>query len=310
MKYIEIETINEQVKNACGKFIEVAEEEYYKQLETVTKGILKSGKHILLLSGPSGSGKTTSALRIERMLEESGVEAHTISMDNYFYPGECPVEIPLNEDGSPDLESPYRVNIPLFKEHLQKLGNCEEIQIPEFDFHNGSVSKYTSCVRKENEVIIIEGIHALNPIVTGEIGDIAQRLYVSVRTRLRSGDLVLHPRKIRLMRRLCRDYRFRGRSFNQITDMFKAVSRGEDLYITPFKKFADFEIDTFHSYEASLFAAYILQSLSEKPDDIFTSRQTYLQLKPFLLALPPIPADLVPPTSLIREFIGGSQFKY
>ncbi|MDR0918601.1 MAG: ATP-binding protein [Oscillospiraceae bacterium] len=310
MKFIEIENINQQVKNACGKFIENSEDNYIKQLETVVKGIVDSGKHIVLLSGPSGAGKTTTALRIESMLEEMGIETHTISMDNYFLPDEEIHNIPLNEDGSQDLESPYRLNIPLFKEHLQKINACEEIDLPKFNFNNRSVEVEGKLKRKANEIIIVEGIHALNPLVTGEISDFALRLYISVRTRLKNGDFVLHPRKIRLMRRLCRDYQFRNREFNQIVDMFKAVSKGEDCYITPFKKYADFEIDTFLPYEICLYSHYLTKALSEKNDEAFISRQTYKQLLPFINATETIPIDLVPQTSLVREFIGGSLFKY
>ncbi|GHU55228.1 hypothetical protein FACS1894132_11030 [Clostridia bacterium] len=310
MNFTTIETINEEIKNTPGKFIEYAEENYYKQINSVAKDILKSNKHILLLSGPSGSGKTTTALRIEGILEEAGIETHTISMDNYFLSNDKIVDVPLNADGTPDLESPYRLDIPLFKDHLQKLNTREEIAVPYFDFGTGTVTKYTPLKRKENEIIIIEGIHALNPLVTGSDAQIALRLYVSVRTRLKYGELILHPRKIRLMRRLCRDYQFRGRKLNQIVDMFKAVSKGENLYITPFKKHADFEVDTFLPYEVSLYGNYIINALAEQSDEVFESRQTYLELKPFLTAVDNIPIDLVPQTSLVREFIGGSLFEY
>lgn len=307
MKYIELKYIQEQAKNS-EEFIVQSENAYESQLKKVVKGIKKSGENILLLAGPSGSGKTTSAIRIAHLLKEMGIMTHTVSMDDYFLASDRIEKMPLNADGTHDLESPRRLDIELFREHLTSISNYEEISIPCFDFKIQKPTSYKPFKCHKDEIVIIEGIHALNPEVIGDIPSV--KLYVSVRTRINDGNLQLHPKKIRLMRRLCRDYKYRGRSFNDSVEMFKSVSVGETNYIMPFKKFADYDIDSFIAYEACMYSRFIRKTLYENPDTAFQTRKTYLEILPFINAFPDIPEELIPSYSLVREFIGGSSLKY
>lgn len=287
------------------------EEIYHGKLAEAAEKIRLEAKHkpLVLLSGPSGSGKTTSALRISHLLREKGLNVHTLSMDNYFLPG-GEGEMPLDENGNVDLESPLRMDIPLFSEHLEKLFKCEPVAVPSFNFKDQSRSFGGEMRRQKDEIIIIEGIHALNPEVTGDTDDFTTCVYVSVRTRIREKDgTLLHPRTIRLMRRICRDMLFRGRDARAVFAMVESVNRGEDLYIMPHKHRADFDIDTFLAYEPSVYKNTLLPELEKCPELAETSEEYSAMLKA-LTGLSAFDVKDVPADSMVREFIGGSILKY
>lgn len=287
------------------------EEIYNGKLAEAAEKIRLEAKQrpLVLLSGPSGSGKTTSALRISCLLRNKGLNVHTISMDNYFLPnGEG--EIPLDENGNIDLESPLRMDIPLFSEHLEKLFKCEPVAVPSFNFKNQSRTFGQEMRRQKDEIIIIEGIHALNPEVTGDTDDFTTCVYVSVRTRIRDNDgTLLHPRTIRLMRRLCRDMLFRGRDAKAVFAMVESVNRGEDLYIMPHKHRADFDIDTFLAYEPSVYKNTLLPELKSSPE-LAEMSGDYMAMLKALEGLSAFDIKNVPENSMVREFIGGSSLKY
>lgn len=302
MKCIPISELNKSEKR---ELVERGERAYANQLLSAAERIFEEREQrpVVLISGPSGSGKTTSAKRVERLLEERGAQTHTISMDNYFLPME-ETEKARDENGNIDFESPYRLDIPLFREHLEKLFRCEEIEIPMFDFANQQRKPGMPLKRSEGDLVILEGIHALNPLVTGDSESYTNCIYVSVRTRLEdeNGEL-LHPSKIRLMRRLMRDKLFRGRSLAETFEFFKPVERGENLYIMPFKDRADFDIDTFISYEAMVYRDILIPEL-ERTRETYGDYAQYADIEKFLEKLAPVGRELVPEYSLIKEFIG------
>lgn len=306
IKIKSISDINKAVAENVQGFVAEGEAVYTNELTDAAERILgTSEKHpVVLVSGPSGSGKTTSALRVEKLLRDRGCAAHTISMDNYFLPKSHHVDIPTNDDGTPDLESPYRLDISLLQEHLDRLHNCKEIEIPIFNFKTNERDGVIPVKRKEGEVIIVEGIHALNPIVTGDSRDYATCIYVSVRTRLENSEADrLHPRLIRLMRRLSRDKLFRGRAMQDTFKMFKSVSRGEEAHIMPHKHLADFDIDTFIEFEPSVYKSVIYDSLLEISQDM-SGDFDYDMIRAFLSEVDPIDKSVIPADSLIREFVG------
>lgn len=308
---VKIQEINNSIKTNLAEYVRIAEDNYHNQLKAMADKIIcdRGSKPLVLISGPSGSGKTTSALRIANLIKQGGLNVHTISMDNYFLPNELG-ELPRDKDGKVDLESPYRVDIKLFSEHLEKLFRCEEIKVPVFDFATQSRSDFIPITRKDDEIIIIEGIHALNPLVTGDTGSFTTCIYVSVRTRITADDgAVLHPSRIRLMRRLMRDKLFRGRKLEDIFELFASVSRGEELYIMPYKHLANFDIDTFISYEASAYKELLLPGLGEIRE-IMKDNTNYKDIMKFLAELSPLSAEAIPADSLVREFIGGSCLPY
>ena len=258
----------------------------------------------VLLAGPSGSGKTTTALLIERELDRRGMETHTLSMDDYF----CPLterELELFSRNELDLERPSRVDVPFFQEQLGKLLAGEEVELPHYDFKNSvRVFDGRTLRRRPGELVILEGIHALTPEVTGYDGR-TTRIYVSVRTCItpRSGH-PLHPSKIRLVRRMLRDSTGRGRALSETIAMRERVDRGEQRYIMPFKPRAHGSIDSFYSAELGVYRPLLRDELErlalpELSDVVEVMRE-----------LPDVPADLVPQDSLLREFIGGSTLPY
>lgn len=311
LNYINTTNINSGLENDAASFIRSSENIYRDQLRIAAEKIYMSREErpLVLLSGPSGSGKTTTALRLAALLGNKGLQVHTLSMDNYFLPADA-AEFPVDENGRIDLESPYRLDIPMFSEHLEKLSKGEPVEMPVFDFNTQSRSDFIPVARKSNEIIIIEGIHALNPEVTGDSDDFTTCMYVSVRTRIRTKfGYTLHPRKIRLMRRLNRDRLFRCRSLEDIFDMFESVTKGEEKYIMPYKKRATIEIDSFIPYEASVYAK-MLRNDVEKNREAFAAIEDGDVMLKVLTELEPLSEELVPSDSLVREFIGGSSLNY
>ncbi len=311
INFIRASDINCGLATGTNDYVSACERIYNFRLAEAAEKIYMDSKTrpLVLLSGPSGSGKTTSALRIGKRLREKGLSVHIISMDNYFLPDGVG-EMPLDDEGKIDLESPLRMDIPLFSEHLKKMFKGEPVELPKFNFVTQSRSWGETLCRRPDEIIILEGIHALNPEVTGDTDDFTTCIYVSVRTRIQgSEDTVLHPRTIRLMRRLCRDKLFRGRSASEVFGMLPSVTRGEDLYIMPHKHRAHFDIDTFLAYEPSVYRTMLLPEL-ENASDLAKVSGDYDALLNTLRNLEPLDKCTVPSDSLVREFIGGSSFSY
>ena len=304
MKAISISELNKLAKQP-EKLIRADENAYADRISKVAERICleRESKPVVLISGPSGSGKTTSATRIQRILSDNGCTTHTISMDNYFLPL-CETENARDENGNIDFESPMRLDIPLFREHIEKLCRCEEIEIPGFDFARQERTKGMPLKRSSGDLVILEGIHALNPLVTGDSESFTNCVYVSVRTRLsdKNGE-TLHPSKIRLMRRLMRDKLYRGRSLAETFEFFKSVERGENLYIMPFKHRANFDIDTFIGYEPLVYRDILLPDL-ENVAGTYEDYDKFADIEHFLKRLSGVEKRFVPNNSLIREFIG------
>lgn len=311
MKLISTDEINDRLKNDSEGFIAQAEKEYTNAITEIAATLKEnlSEKPIVLLSGPSGSGKTTSALRIESLLDGWGSETHTLSMDSYFLP-ESQTPEALDENGKMDYESPLRLDTKLLNEHLEILANCGEVEVPKFNFAKQQREPGHTLKRNPGEIVVVEGIHALNPDITGKSYEFATGIYVSVRTRIQdtSGRL-LHPSKIRVMRRLIRDGEHRGRQPEQTLDMFRSVQRGEDLYIMPYKYRAHFEIDTFFPYEISVYRDRLIP-IFEKLKDSYAGFEGFAEIPGFLREIRGISQQLVPEDALIREFVGGSSLKY
>lgn len=303
MKCISVKDLNLKAENTPELILE-AENAYADQISAAAERIFveRRERPVVLISGPSGSGKTTTALRLQRILKDNGCNAHTISMDNYFRTL-TPEEKELSAKGMFDFESPLRLDTELFKEHLDKLSRCEKIDIPSFDFAEQKRCSGISIHPNPGDIVIMEGIHALNPDVTGHSDSYTNRIYVSVRTRLEHDGDLLHPSKIRLMRRLIRDKLYRGRSITETMDFFRSVERGENLYIMPYKQRASFDIDTFIEYEPMVYRDILLDELSQAAE-LYENYAEYSDIEKFLRLLEPVSPEAVPDNSLVREFIG------
>ena len=309
MNTISLQELNTAAEDAPKPMLIDAEAAYDKQLRDMADEICRhaSERPITLISGPSGSGKTTTACRLEQILDAAGFESHTLSMDDYYADGSRNADI-VDQDGKPDYESPLRLDIDLLNTQLEQIARGEEVELPRFDFANQKQCKSgRKLCRKPHEMIIMEGIHALNPEVTGHAHPFANRIYLSVRTRITDGENRLHPSMIRFARRLIRDSRTRGRNPQESLEMLNSISRGENLYIMPYKHLADYELDTFMSYELSVYRPYLLNTVRQLSAES-SAPESVANLLHFMENLIPIDTEWVPAQSLIREFIGGSLF--
>ena len=301
-----VQELNAAITADTGAFIARAEADYHHQLDIIAEHIRQHAEQqpIILLSGPSGSGKTTTALMLERRLDEMGMETHTLSMDNYFRTL-TPEQKDLMAAGQLDLESPERMDIPFLGCQLESIIAGEPTPLPRFNFHTHTRENSGEILtRKPGELVILEGIHALNPTVVTAPDRRTTRLYVSVRTRLAvDKGHPLHPQKIRLLRRMLRDIRFRGRQLTDTLAMYHSVQLGEERYIMPYKHRSSFDVDTFCPYEVSVYRPFLLQALEELAD-----HPDIADMLPVLRAMEPLPEEAVPPTALIREFVGNSVY--
>lgn len=306
MKYRKLTDINQEM-TASENALQQADQAFLGELQKVAESIRQTAaeRPVILLAGPSGSGKTTTAFLLERFLDRWGVETHTISMDNFFSTM-TPQQRELSVKGKLDLESPARVDIPYLNQQLQKIIACEPTWLPRYEFPiTTRIDQDWQLTRKPNELLLLEGIHALNPEVITIPEEMTVRIYVSVRTRVTNGETVLHPSRLRLMRRMLRDRNFRHRSVAETLSMFEHVQAGEHKYIAPYKKRALFSVDTFLPYELGIYKTLLDGELEAEMQHplLRELRQMWDDVEP--LRLEQVPAD-----SLVREFAGDSAFHY
>ncbi len=264
---------------------------------------------IVLLSGPSGSGKTTTAQKIEQELEKRGVNTYTVSMDNYFRTVD-PKTSPRTAEGDIDYESPKCVDMELLNKHFDMLARGERIMVPKFEFARQMrvMEPSKSLKLKSKEIVIFEGIHALNDDITGTHPE-AFKLYISARSDIVfDGKVVFKGTWMRLTRRTVRDHYFRAYEPYKTMAMWANVRRGEKLYISPFKNKADLMLDTALPYELPVINSVATELFSTIPEGI----ERYDELREVLPAIQlfgHIDEKLVAHDSLIREFIGGGIFE-
>lgn len=298
---ININQINKQINVDASQFIAESDENYFSQIQNIAQHIYegRDQRPVVLLSGPSGSGKTTTAHVLEAMLDGMGCETHTLSMDNYFLTL-SPEEQAGAQAGTIDLESPARLNIELLNQQLKDIINCQRVELPVYDFPTSTSLKSGKFLeRKPGELVILEGIHALNPDVVTLPDSKTEKVYISVRTRVVCDGQTIHPENVRLLRRMIRDNINRGRSFSQTCTAAKHVKRGEDLYIMPYKHRSDFDVDTFIPYELGIYKTFFRTQLEN-----IESHGEMGEIIRLLTPAQPLSESLVPENSLIREFIG------
>lgn len=308
-KYVKTSRVSERLNAVELDTIREDEHEYREQVEITAESICRhrAERPIILISGPSGAGKSTTARLLERYLDERGVETHTLSLDDYYGTLTPEQEEQLTRRQL-NLESPDLLDKALIAEHLQAIRECRPIEVPHFDFATHRRREETRTLqRKPDELVILEGTHALNPDVTGDSDEFTSRVYISVRTRMQTADgHEMHPMKIRLLRRMLRDRQYRGRDVEHTLSMLDSVQHGEDVYIMPYKYRSTYDINTFLSYELSVYKPMLY-------DDLQALTETYPVLDDVVRVMQELPAitpDNVPADSVVREFIGGSQIEY
>ena len=292
-------------------FIEECDARYRQRVDEAVELILENKKNspIILLSGPSGSGKTTTSMKIAEALEKRGVRTHYIGMDDYFKTVDH--NTPRTPEGELDLESPLCLDMDLLNRHFTQLANKERIYVPKYEFSRRMrIQEPSKSIRlREDEMVIFEGIHALNSMITDKHPE-AFKLYISARSDVEyQGRLVFKRTWFRLVRRMVRDYKFRGSDPQDTMSMWGNVRRGEISYISPFKDKADFRFDTSFAYELPVFnhtATKLFQSVPEGIERFDELRRVL----PALQMFGHISEDLVADDALIREFIGGGIYEY
>lgn len=303
--------LNQFVKERSFKdFINITETLQNKCFADAADAIQKRGNvKVVLIAGPSSSGKTTSSKKLAQQLQVNGYTPRVISIDNYYVGRE---NTPKDENGNYDYECLEALDVALLNENLVLLFNGDEIDVPTYDFVAGA-RRYTGKKMRleKNDILILEGIHALNDKLTPLIEpSLKFKIYVSALTQLNLDDLTrISTSDNRLIRRIVRDSQFRGKSASDTIAMWPNVQKGERLHIFPFQNNADIMINTALDYELAVLRVYA-EPLLRCVTPLQKEYSEASRLLKFLTHFSPIPSNFVPPQSLLREFIGGSEFKY
>lgn len=300
---INAEQVAARLRQRPEELVAEAERSYREKLVEVSDTAIREHKHIILVTGPSASGKTTSAKRIATILEERGKKVNRISLDNFYRDKD---QLPRWEDGYQNYESVEGLDIACFDQVMSNLLTGGSAVFPIFDFSMGRRSAKTYTLRyDEKTYLIIEGIHALNPVLFNVLKDYsAMKVYISVHSEIvdAQGEVLLSARDLRLCRRILRDFHCRSTSAAGTLKMWKYVLKGEKLYIFPFREHADMHLDSIHAYEPFLYHDGLGEMMgSIAPESPYYKKASHLleANKNFF----PIPGSLIPETSLIQEFI-------
>ena len=281
----QLQEINRRIQTDVQEFLAECDDNYTQRVSLAADKILSNLENspIVLLSGPSGSGKTTTAMKIAEELQRRGVNTHAVAMDNYFKTIN-PRTAPRTPEGEIDFESPLCLDMELLDRHFTALGQGEEIWIPKYEFarHMRNDSRATPLKLGKNEIVVFEGIHALNDDIAGRHPE-ATKLYISARSNVNEGAVL----------------RFKG----------TWVRRGEKLYISPYKHRANYIFDSSLPYEVSVMKHYALPLLRAVPEEN-VRRAELLELIEAFQYFEPIDPELVAKDSLLREFIGDSSYHY
>ncbi len=307
----QLSDINFRTVSDPAAFMAESDEAYRQKVMRAADMITANRKNspIVLLSGPSGSGKTTTSMKIAEELNRRGIGTHYVAMDDYFKT--IDENTPRTPDGQLDLESPLCMDMELLNRHFDMLSRGERVFIPKYEFSRRMrVQEPSKSIKlKSDEIVIFEGIHALNSMIT-DVHPEAFKLYISARSDVEfEGRIVFKRTWFRLVRRMVRDYNFRGSDAAETMSMWANVRRGEKLYISPFKDKADFQFDTSTPYEPAVFNRTATELFKSVPEGI----ERFEELRAVLPALQlfgEIDESLVAPDALIREFIGGGIYEY
>ena len=308
-----VETVgdfNKAIQSGYGvALVNVSEALQEKRISFIADEIKRRCARVVLIAGPSSSGKTTTSKRLSVHLMACGLKPYAISLDDFFLNR---TDTPLKEDGDYDFESIYSIDLPYFNEALNKILAGEEVLLPHYNFQKGEREYLGKKIKLEpNMVLVIEGTHGLNPMLTQQIPDEEKyRIYVSALTSIK---LDLHnyipTSDNRLLRRMLRDYKYRGYEAVETIRRWPDVREGEEKWIFPYQENADVMFNSALLYELSVLKPHVEPLLRQVPEN----REEYSvarRLLRFLEYIVPLQDKELPPTSVIREFLGGSSFTY
>ena len=294
----------------ANQLIQLSEALQEKKIAQIADEIAKRKTvKMVLIAGPSSSGKTTTCKRLSIQLAVNGIYPVGISLDDYFLDRD---QTPRDESGDYDFEHLHALNIPLLNEQMNALFRGEEIELPRYNFQLGKSEKSGKKLKlKGNEVLILEGIHALNPELTAQIpNEQIFRVYASALTTiLLDNHNYIPTTDNRLLRRIIRDHKYRGVNALGSIRRWASVRKGENRWIFPYQENADAIFNSAMLFELAVIKQQAEPLLEQVPENCEEHAEAYRLLK-FLHYIKPIPEDQIPPTSLLREFLGGSSFEY
>ena len=293
-----------------NQLIQISEALQEKKIAQIADEIAnRPGIKMVLIAGPSSSGKTTTCKRVSVQLAVNGLTPIGISLDDYFLDRD---ETPRDESGDYDFEHLHALNIPLLNEQLTALFRGEEVELPRYNFQQGKSEKSGKKLQlKGNEILVVEGIHALNPELTADIPDNQKfRIYASALTTiLLDNHNYIPTTDNRLLRRIIRDYKYRGVSAQETIRRWPSVRKGENRWIFPYQENADAMFNSAMLFELAVIKQQAEPLLEQVPENCVEHAEAY-RLRKFLKYIKPISEAQIPPTSLLREFLGGSSFEY
>ncbi len=304
---MELRQINYAIRASAGSFISDCDDHYRQQVrdaaETIARRLDRS--RVILLSGPSGSSKTTTAQNLALYLKYYDVHCHMVSLDDYYLDRDSG-NYPLDEEGNLDFESPLGLDLSLLNAQMAALARGERVELPRFDFLKKARDPLGGrpLQLSGQDVVIFEGINALHPLLSEKTPE-AHRVFIAPTTPItRRGKVLFDCEKIRLLRRMVRDFKFRGQSPEGTLAMWKSVRRGERLYIMPYAGQAEITIDTTLGYEIPVLGHLAKPMLLALPEDV-PQRALVDEILQALPAVAPIAPEFVPESSLLaREFLG------
>lgn len=302
-----LEYVNQIVEEGkAGELISSHEQEFNQRADDIADDICAhlENNHLILTSGPSSSGKTTFALKLCALLKQRHMDALVVSLDNFFLEKD---RVPLNENGELDYESVHALDLSLIGSCFNELFSTGRAMFPRFDFIQGKqILNGYHMVLKEDTIIIAEGMHALNDLIIDKIPQInCKKIYISLLSDMmrEDGTVFLKKQDIRLLRRIVRDYKYRGSSLENTLCMWGRVLAGDYMYVIPTKEKADLFVDTYFPYDLGIIKPFV----SEHLDGVTPQMPYYEQICEIVQKMKlvkEIDDNLLPPTALIREFIG------
>ena len=297
-------------KGKANALIQLSEALQEKKIAQIADEITnRKGIKMVLIAGPSSSGKTTTCKRLSVQLAVNGIQPIGISLDDYFLDRD---QTPRDADGDYDFEHLHALNIPLLNEQMNALFRGEEVELPRYNFQQGKSEWSGKKLQlKGKEILVVEGIHALNPELTAQIpDDQIFRVYASALTTILLDNHNYVPTTDnRLLRRIIRDHKYRGVSAKETIRRWPSVRKGENRWIFPYQENADAMFNSAMLFELAVIKSQAEPLLEQVPENCEEYAEAY-RLRKFLGYIRPIPEDQIPPTSLLREFLGGSSFEY
>ena len=300
----DLSKVNFLAEENLDKLIKDSEDIYKKQMDDIANEIVDNGQYkVILMAGPSSSGKTTSSNLIRDRLANHGYKSIVVSLDDFFLNRD---NTPLLPNGDYDYENVLALDLDYLNKFIDDIFDKGEADMPQFDFLTGNrKSEYIKIKTDEKTILILEGIHALNPIAFKKHRDNMYKIYICLNTNFMiEDDLVIPAQKLRLMRRMIRDFYTRGSTIENTLKMWPNVLAGEDLYIKPYKNTANYLIDSTHAYEPLLYAYALLPILKNAQKAPLT--EELIKMLEDCVKVNPI---VIPDDSLLHEFVGNLHFK-